>query len=208
MKGVKNAKVPFGTEKYSPIKHVRYVSWKDAFDVEFADGLCILEPHSTVRAANKISLNAKFDRIEIEDWTRSGFLVHYDNGQIAEVSWSFIRERPPRRNSRSLLDDMEAIVIAAIKNKRVLSFFYDRTPRVVEPQTYGISTAGHPVLRGYQVTGGSKSGRTTGLRLYELAKMEGLRDTGIRFAQAQPQHQRKDSAMSRVIISLPMPKAA
>ena len=96
MKAAKNAKVPFGTAKFSKIKNVRYLSWEDAFDVEFEDGLCILEPHSTIRRANKISPGTKFGRLEIEDWTQSGFFVHYDNGQTAEVSWSFIRELPPR----------------------------------------------------------------------------------------------------------------
>jgi hypothetical protein len=93
----KNAKMPFGTAKFSKIKHVRYLSWEDAFEVEFEDGLCILEPHSTIRRANKISPKAKFDHLEIEDWTESGFYVHYDNSQVAEVSWSFIRELPPKK---------------------------------------------------------------------------------------------------------------
>jgi hypothetical protein len=96
VKAAKNAKVAFGTAKFSKVKNVRYVSWEDAFDVEFEDGLCILEPHSTIRRANKISPGAKFDRLEIEDWTQSGFFVHYDNGEIAEVSWSFVRELPPK----------------------------------------------------------------------------------------------------------------
>jgi len=91
----KNAKVPFGTARFSKIKNVRYLSWEDAFDVEFEDGLCIL--HSTIRRANKISPKARFDDLEVEDWCQSGFIVHYTNGQIAEVSWSFIRERPPKR---------------------------------------------------------------------------------------------------------------
>ena len=65
--------------------------------LEFEDGLCILEPHSTIRRANNISPGAKFDRLELEDWTQSGFFVHYDDGQIAEVSWSFIRELPPKK---------------------------------------------------------------------------------------------------------------
>jgi hypothetical protein len=91
--------MPFGTAKFSPVKNVRYLSWEDAFDVEFDDGLCILEPHSIIRTANKISPAAKFDRLEIEDWTRSGFFIRYDNGQTAEVSWSFVRELPPK-NSR------------------------------------------------------------------------------------------------------------
>jgi hypothetical protein len=100
LKATKNAKVAFGTAKFSPVKNVRYLSWEDAFDVEFDDGLCILEPHSTIRTANKISPAAKFDRLEIEDWTRSGFFVHYDNSQTAEVSWSFVRELPPKNSKK------------------------------------------------------------------------------------------------------------
>lgn len=96
MRAAKNAKVPFGTAKFSKIKNVRYLNWEDAFDVEFEDGLCILEPHLTISRANEISTGAKFDRLEIEDWTQSGFFVHYDNGQTAEVSWSFIRELSPK----------------------------------------------------------------------------------------------------------------
>ena len=96
MKAAKNAKVPFGTAKFSKIKNVRYLSWEDAFDVEFEDGLCILEPNATIRRANQIKAGAKFDHLELEDWTQSGFFVHYDNGQTAEVSWSFIRELAPK----------------------------------------------------------------------------------------------------------------
>lgn len=93
----KNAKVPFTKAKFSRIKNVRYLSWEDAFDVEFEDGLCILEPHVTIRRSNKISAKAKFVRLEVEDWNQSGFFVHYDNGQTAEVSWAFIRELPPKK---------------------------------------------------------------------------------------------------------------
>jgi len=97
---LQNLKVPFGTAKMVRVTGAKYLAWEDAFDVEFDDGLCFLEPHSTIRSANKISPDAKFDRLEIEDWTRSGFFVHYDNGQIAEVSWSFIRELPPKNSKK------------------------------------------------------------------------------------------------------------
>ena len=97
MKSLTNLKKPFGTAKMVRIKAVRYLAWEDAFDVEFADGLCILEPHATIRKANKISPKAKFDHLEIEDWCQAGFYVHYDNGQTAEVSWAFIRELPPKK---------------------------------------------------------------------------------------------------------------
>jgi hypothetical protein len=97
--GLRNLKVPFGTAKFSKIKNVRYLSWEDAFDVEFADGLCILEPHANIRRANKISPQATFVSLESEDWCQGGFYVHYDTGEVAEVSWSFIRELPPAQPS-------------------------------------------------------------------------------------------------------------
>jgi len=93
---IANPKVPFGKAKHSPIKNVRYLSWEDVFDV----GLCILEQHATIRRANKIAPKAKFKSLEIEDWTRGGFFVHYDNGQTAEVSWSFVRELPPKNSKK------------------------------------------------------------------------------------------------------------
>ena len=92
----KCAKVEFGKGRFSKIKNVRYLSWEDAFDVEFEDGLCILEPHASIRKANKIASDARFNHLEIEDWCHSGFYVHYDNGQVAEISWAFIRELLPK----------------------------------------------------------------------------------------------------------------
>ena len=62
---ITRGKVPFGTAKHSPIKNVRYLSWEDAFDVEFDDGLCILEPHATIRRANQIAPEAKFKSLQI-----------------------------------------------------------------------------------------------------------------------------------------------
>ncbi len=97
-------KVPFTTAKFSPVKNVRYLSWEDAFDVEFEDGLCILEPHATIHKANRIAPTASFEHLEIEDWCRAGFYVHYDNGQVAEVSWAFIRELPPTPAKRRALN--------------------------------------------------------------------------------------------------------
>ena len=97
MKASTNLKKPFGTAKMVDIAHARYLSWEDAFDVEFDDGLSFLEPHRTIRKANGIAREATPLSVEIEPETRSGFFVHYDNGQTAEVSWAFIRELPPKK---------------------------------------------------------------------------------------------------------------
>ena len=97
MKLVNPIKAPFGKGKFSRLKSVGYHQWEDAFAVEFDDGLCFLEPHKTIRAANKISPQAIVERVELEEELRHGFFVHYDNGQRAEVSWAFIRELPPKK---------------------------------------------------------------------------------------------------------------
>ena len=93
-------KVPFGTAKGVALRGVRYLQWEDAFEVDFEDGLTFLEPHTTIRKANKISNGAKPVRVELEDELKHGFFVHYDNGQTAEVSWSFIRELAPEKFTR------------------------------------------------------------------------------------------------------------
>jgi predicted DNA-binding transcriptional regulator YafY len=118
------------------------------------------------------------------------------------------KEFPRRQMSARQKNDLakEEAIISAIRNRSVLEFSYSGQPRIVEPQTYGISTAGHPILRGYQRGGGSSSGYTKGLRLFEGAKISRLRRRSEQFAQARPEHNPNDNAMSKVIISLPRPK--
>lgn len=38
--------------------------------------------------------------VVLDEETRGGFEVRYDTGEVAEVSWAFIRELPPKRNGR------------------------------------------------------------------------------------------------------------
>ena len=101
MKTLNPLKVPFGTAKGVALRGVRYVQWEDAFEVDFADGLTFLEPHTTIRKANKIANGAKPVRVELEEKFKHGFFVRYDNGQTAEVSWAFIRELPPKPGKKN-----------------------------------------------------------------------------------------------------------
>jgi hypothetical protein len=95
-----NLKVPFGTAKMVRVTGAKYLALEDAFEVDFEDGLPFLEPHTTIRKANKISPNAKPVRVELDEEPCIGFFVHYNNGQTAEVSWSFIRELPPKNSKK------------------------------------------------------------------------------------------------------------
>ena len=97
MKPAVQLKKPYGKGTFSRVRHARYLGWEDAFDVEFEDGLCFLEPHATIRKANKISGKATPVNVEVDDDLGSHFKVTYDTGEVAEVSWSFIRELPPKK---------------------------------------------------------------------------------------------------------------
>ena len=100
MKNAVQLKKPFGEAEFSRVKHARYLGWEDAFDVEFENGLCFLEPHLSIRKANRIAPAALPVRVEVDEDLGSHFRVCYDNGQTAEVSWSFIRELPPRPRAK------------------------------------------------------------------------------------------------------------
>jgi hypothetical protein len=96
MKTTSTLKRPFGTGTFSRVAHVRYLDWEDAFDVEFDDGLCFLEPHAKIRKANRISAAAVPVQVEVPQRHRTHFKITYDTGEVAEVSWEFIRELPPK----------------------------------------------------------------------------------------------------------------
>ena len=97
MKLLNHLKVPFVTFKMLLVTGAKYHAWEDAFEVDFEDGLTFLEPHRTIRKANKIAASAQPIRVELDEAPCIGFFVHYDNGQTAEVSWAFIRELPPAK---------------------------------------------------------------------------------------------------------------
>ena len=100
MKARSRLKKPFGTATMVDIIHVRYLDWENAFDVEFEDGLSFLEPHATIKKANAISARAIPVEVVLDEETRTGFEVRYDTGEVAEVSWAFVRELPPRQSRK------------------------------------------------------------------------------------------------------------
>jgi hypothetical protein len=83
----------------------------------------------------------------------------------------------------------------AIKNKRLLEFHYEGRKRVVEPHCYGQSTKGNSVMRAYQVSGYSSSGKM-GWKLYDLSKASSVILLGEIFDNPRSGYRRGDSAMS------------
>ncbi len=95
MKTLNLIKKPFGKSSFSPIRHARYLGWEDAFEVEFEDGLCFLEPHEEIRKANRIATSDHPVSVAVDSELQSHFTVTYESGAQAEVSWSFVRENAP-----------------------------------------------------------------------------------------------------------------
>jgi hypothetical protein len=95
------AKVAFGTAKFSPIEAVEYLPGKKAFQIRFEDGASMVEPEESIRAANEISPTARFQDVSVDEDLKQGFFVKYDTGEIAEVSWAFVRELPPKQVKES-----------------------------------------------------------------------------------------------------------
>ena len=68
---------------------------------------------------------------------------------------------------------MENIIIAAIKEKKVLSFTYSGRPRIVEPHVYGIND-GVAQFLGYQIRGSSSNGVIPDWRRFKLSAIQNL----------------------------------
>ena len=91
---------------------------------------------------------------------------------------------------------------AALSSGRCLEIRYDGFLRVVEVHAVGYSTAGKPVMRAWQVRGGSVSNEPVG---WKLMRLDEARSAGVLDEAAQsprPGYKRGDRNMSRIICQL------
>jgi len=90
---------------------------------------------------------------------------------------------------------MNAVICQAIATRSLIQFHYGGGLRTVEPYRHGYSTAGNEVLRGYQVSGYSRSPNPTGWRLFDIGKMGQLRTAPETFRANRPGYLARDPAM-------------
>lgn len=93
---------------------------------------------------------------------------------------------------------MNTAICSAIRSRAVTQFYYDGGLRTVELHCHGTSSAGNEVVRGYQTGGYSSSGEPVGWKLFDVAKISGLRQTGVVFQVNRPGYNPSDSAMQYV----------
>jgi hypothetical protein len=89
-------------------------------------------------------------------------------------------------------------VCNAIRDRSVIEFSYDGGLRIVEPHCHGRNKNGTQVVRAFQTDGYSKSGNSSGWRLFDVDKIVGLRRTGASFASNGPGYNPNDANMSYV----------
>ena len=97
---------------------------------------------------------------------------------------------------------MNQTIVSAISGLKVLSLSYDGVARKVEPHAYGVSTAGHDVLRCYQIAGAHRSGKPHDWELLTVSKISALALTGDSFSGPRPGYKRGDKGMTRIYVEL------
>lgn len=93
---------------------------------------------------------------------------------------------------------MKMVIANAILNHRIVTFWYDGLVRTVEPHTYGLTTAEHEALSGYQTAGFSRSDDRPGWRLYLLSDIRSLIVKDVTFERARPGYRPNDSRMTQI----------
>ena len=88
-------------------------------------------------------------------------------------------------------------IIAAIKERRRLSFSYHGQRRFVEPQCLGFTAKNLESLRGYLPHGGEVSER-----LFTIAEMSDLIVLDEHFSKPGPHYTKGDSAMKVILAEL------
>ena len=90
---------------------------------------------------------------------------------------------------------MNLSICQAINERLLIRFTYNNSSRIVEPFSYGLTAAGHEVLRGYQIGGESGSGQPLGWRLFTVRKVEDLSLTADHWESNPPDYRFDDPAI-------------
>lgn len=94
------------------------------------------------------------------------------------------------------------LLCEAVNQRRIVTFFYDELPRVVEPHAVGLTRAGKIVLRGFQCAGTSNT-EAEAWKLFDLAKMEQFGSgPAAGFSGPRPGYKVGDRAMTQIFAEL------
>jgi hypothetical protein len=86
----------------------------------------------------------------------------------------------------------------AIERRALLEFQYEGRQRVVQPYCHGVSNRDSEVIRAVQVRGSSSSNKFGVGKLWDVAKVRGLRILDETFVPTDPNYNPNDTAMKHI----------
>lgn len=89
----------------------------------------------------------------------------------------------------------------------VLVIEYNGGQRTVEPHALGVSRAGQPCFRAWQVSGDSLSGEKSGWKMFLLSELYGIKMIDRKSEAPRPGYKQGDKGMSVIHHELEMPSA-
>ncbi len=97
---------------------------------------------------------------------------------------------------------MNTVLCQAIRERRIVRFYYDGGTRDVEPHCHGCSKDENDLLRGYQTSGHSTSSESVGWKMFRLDRVSDLTLTTARFAAPRPDYDPLDNRMATIYCCL------
>ena len=94
------------------------------------------------------------------------------------------------------------IACEALRKGVCLELRYNGYSRVVEVHAVGISTAGNPVMRAWQIRGGSASNESVGWKLRRLDEAAGAGLTNEKSEAPRAGYKPGDKAMQQIVCQL------
>jgi len=93
---------------------------------------------------------------------------------------------------------MHALVCQAIARRKIIRFHYDGGMRDIEPHIHGVGKDGGELLRGYQVSGFSRSGQVPGWKMFKLSEVRAMALTDHGFDSARTGYEPNDPLLTTV----------
>ncbi len=96
---------------------------------------------------------------------------------------------------------MNTQICNAIRNRKLVEFYYNGGNRIVEPHCHGVTTAGNEALRAYQVDGYSESGNM-GWKMFVLDNASNVNVLEETFNGPRSDYKKGDRGMSEIYCEL------
>jgi hypothetical protein len=95
-----------------------------------------------------------------------------------------------------------SVACDALSNSRCLEIQYSNYIRVVEVHTVGYSKTEQPIMRAWQVSGGSAQSDTVGWKIFRLDEIQSFNNTEIESQAPRTGYRRGDPAIAEIVCEI------